>query len=191
MQLHVYVPLPGSAATADIAAGSAIVSAEPPTPGANIPCHFEGNLNGAANIRNYADKLAHAAGRLTANYPTRARRAIPSDELALVATYDARRLHVIAVVDKDRLEAWSGDAVTAVAGTRLDAGPAEWETAAQMAINSRQISRRGEMEHHACITRAGQVLVFDMLERTAEVLAEDDPRIDAYFPGEEPSGPTP
>lgn len=88
--LNVYVPRPGSAADKAIAAGSAVVGdpaavREVVVDGVRstmVEVYFEGNLYGAANLVTSEQRLARAAGRLVARYPTRGqgvvRRARPS-----------------------------------------------------------------------------------------------------------------
>ena len=49
---------------------------------------FEGNRYNAMNIKTYADKAMHAAGRQSECYPTVARAIVPASQVVLVATLD-------------------------------------------------------------------------------------------------------
>lgn len=60
----------------------------------NLVIDFEGNRYGAQNMRTYADRAMHAAGRQHECYPTVARCIIPSRLLVRVATLDYDREQV-------------------------------------------------------------------------------------------------
>jgi hypothetical protein len=74
----VFVPTEGSRAWSSIDRGSGIVGS--PLADGWLLLDYEGNRYGAANIKSYADRVKHAAGRQRTLYPTVARmHADPSD----------------------------------------------------------------------------------------------------------------
>lgn len=56
-------------------------------PDTNLVCDYEGNRYNSMNIRTYADRAAHAAGRQKEFYPTVARMIVPAKRLVRVATF--------------------------------------------------------------------------------------------------------
>lgn len=88
-ELNVYVPKIGTNAHATIDAGSGIVGTV--VAGGEVRIDFEGNRYRTDNIRTWADKVFHAAGRHTFNegrgYPTVARAHVPSEDLTCVGTF--------------------------------------------------------------------------------------------------------
>lgn len=84
--LTVYVPHAETGAYLRIRAGSAIVGR--PDGSGFVLCDLEGNLYGAKNLSNYAERLLQAASRQLVRYPTVARRAIPVGDLIEVGRYD-------------------------------------------------------------------------------------------------------
>jgi hypothetical protein len=63
-------------------------------PDTNLVIDYEGNRYSAMNIRTYADRAAHAAGRQKEFYPTVARMIVPAKRLIRVATFDYEREQV-------------------------------------------------------------------------------------------------
>lgn len=57
-------------------------------PDTNLVIDYEGNRYSAMNMRTYADRAAHAAGRQKEFYPTVARMIVPAKRLIRVATFD-------------------------------------------------------------------------------------------------------
>ena len=53
-----------------------------------VEVYFEGNLYGASNLVTVEQRLAQAAGRLLARYPTRARGWFDERDLIVVGTYE-------------------------------------------------------------------------------------------------------
>lgn len=58
----------GSRLDGQIAEGSAVATAE--MEDGSLLAHYEGNIHGAENLREFKDRAARAAGRLFENYPT-------------------------------------------------------------------------------------------------------------------------
>lgn len=56
---------------------------------------YEGNLHGAANIRTFADRVAHAAGRAATRYPTVARCAVRLDQVESVGSFSESQGQII------------------------------------------------------------------------------------------------
>ncbi|WP_187144402.1 hypothetical protein [Microvirga massiliensis] len=132
-----------------------------------------------------------AAGRLKQRYPTVAIGSFPTDELIEVGTYDAQRWTVRTVDDPDALSAWAGEAIEKITGVRLPVGYTDWATAARASEGVRPVGNAHGGRHYTFLTKAGQVIVFDPLERRGEILADDDPRLDDLFPSERHAGPRP
>jgi hypothetical protein len=115
MQVTVYVPAAGEEVSLGILPGSAIVGT--PHHGwasersgitwvkDEVTIDYEGGKYD--NMRTFADKLLHAAGRHEQRYPTVARQFVPADLLFEVGTYDTqtRELHV---TDSEKLGSWLG-----------------------------------------------------------------------------------
>ena len=103
---RLYVPAAGS--NTGIDDGSAIVG-EPEIK--RIGVDYEGNRYGASNVQTFEEKVAHAAGRRAARYPTTARASYPADSLIEVGSvrYDEvmRSWIICDITDHDALEAWS------------------------------------------------------------------------------------
>lgn len=57
-------------------------------PDTTLVIDYEGNRYGAVNMRTYADRATHAAGRQKEHYPTVARMIVPAKRLIRVATLD-------------------------------------------------------------------------------------------------------
>ena len=94
--LVVYVPRPDSNAAQVIAPGSAVVGRpdavrEVVVDGVRtkmVEVYFEGNLYGASNLVTMGQRLAQAAGRLVARYPTTARGWFDEGDLVVVGGYE-------------------------------------------------------------------------------------------------------
>jgi hypothetical protein len=87
--LPVYVPREGTGARAAVAELSGVVGT--PVEGGRVLLDYEANMYGATNIRTFADKVHHAAGRHTwgeDGYPTRARTEVDAEEVIEVGRYD-------------------------------------------------------------------------------------------------------
>ena len=107
--LEVYLPA-DQRATAIIAEHSAVVGL--PVPDSNWTLvYYEGWINGAMQ---YADRdtrgkweagLLHAAGRMTAQYPTIAQAHLPHETLLKVGTYDPRT-HEVTITNEEAVRSW-------------------------------------------------------------------------------------
>lgn len=84
-EVVVWVPV-GRLATL-IRPGSGVVSSAPER-GGRILVDFEGAVYGQASMKVYADRVCHAWGRQTANFPTVARAWPRVDELVRLGTFD-------------------------------------------------------------------------------------------------------
>lgn len=86
-KLAVFVPASATAPIARIVArGFAIVGKAGSTE--QVTVDYEGNINGAVNIKTFADRARHAAGRQSVLYPTIARRTVHRSELCQVGWFD-------------------------------------------------------------------------------------------------------
>jgi len=70
---------------------------------------FEGNLNGAVNLDKYYEKCLCAADRLKYSYPSIAYGRARIEDVTVVACYDMDRLVFNQVLNREALEAWSGE----------------------------------------------------------------------------------
>ena len=112
--LALYVPNPETATGLTyshlIAPGSAIVGTRHDQ---EVLIDYEGNTNNASNIKDFEDKIQHAAGRHITRYPTIARAMLKSDDLIRVGTAryedDWRRWIVTDIENARSLRAWLGD----------------------------------------------------------------------------------
>lgn len=105
LPLRVYIPRDGTAARAAIAEQSGVVGSR--AEGGRVLLDYEANMHGAVNIKTFADKVHHAAGRHTAGYPTRARTEVDNAAVIEVGRYDGERV----ILDAERREAvadWLG-----------------------------------------------------------------------------------
>jgi hypothetical protein len=90
-KLAVFVPASAAVPIARIVAGgSAIVGKADSDEAEQVTVDFEGNLYEAANIKTFADRARHAAGRKTALYPTVARQVVSRSHLRQVGWFDER-----------------------------------------------------------------------------------------------------
>ena len=123
--IDILVLRPGSSLARMILPASAIVGSV--AGDGRYVIDFEGNLTGMDNMRTYAQRLLHAAGRHSTRYPTIARESLSFDEAirqtAVVGHYDATRFVVQRVTDPDALSVWAGESIDAIAGIRLAPGP--------------------------------------------------------------------
>lgn len=91
--------------TRDILPGSAILCRADDNGLPRVESHgkveiwFEGNLNEAANLNRFIEKIACAAGRMVHDYPTTARDAVEPGNVMVLAEYDLRRNIVTRIVD--------------------------------------------------------------------------------------------
>lgn len=101
--LKVYVPRPGTYAHNIIRKGSGVVGR--PADEGRVLIHYEGNTTGAANIRNFADKVMFAAGRLEQDSPTTSKMWPEATDLVEVGEWDGER---VTVTDAAALAEWLG-----------------------------------------------------------------------------------
>ena len=109
MQLAIFCPKPDSILAKTLKAGSAIVGDADAVTDGRLRVYYEGNLYNAENMRYFSQRLLHAAGRLTANYPTVAQAYIPLDELYEVGVYDTDTKTAL-ISKPESLRAWCPDA---------------------------------------------------------------------------------
>lgn len=182
--IGIYVPRPGSLTEAMIRPHSAVVASI--DEGVDMAsCFFEGNIYGAQNLRSFHDRLVVAAGRLTSDYPTTARALVSVADLIRVASYDTRFLAVRDVIDGQRLSKWAGEPIESITGVTLPVGRRTWS---ELSAVSNELRPVGARSTFAFRSRAGQILVFGR-DKIAEVLADDDPRAQAF--AIEPQPPQP
>jgi hypothetical protein len=105
MRCTVYIPTHPDQTL--IAAGSGIVGVDAD---GGVDVWFEGNLYGASNLVTFQDRVAVAASRMEARYPTRARALLPAGHLCAVGTYDTET-GVLDLTDPAAVDAWAGTAV--------------------------------------------------------------------------------
>ena len=68
----------------------------------------------AANVVTFEDRLTHAAGRYAQQYPTGKMTGFEQDDVTIVAIAEHEEgngWYVSKVIDRDRLEAWAGEAI--------------------------------------------------------------------------------
>jgi hypothetical protein len=102
-QLDILVPIGDTT----IAPGSGIVRA--PNDNARFGAsmvYYEGNIYNAANIRDFDERLRHAAGRLVENYPTVAKEAYSPGRFRKVGTYDAAVWRIVDLDQSSALKDW-------------------------------------------------------------------------------------
>lgn len=100
--LDVYVP----EGAASIIPGSGVVGSRD-IGRTFIVIDFEGNKFGSENMRSWAEKVFHAAGRHVCCYPTVARMTVSPSMVRKIGTYDVAtdRIHL---EDAEALKAWIG-----------------------------------------------------------------------------------
>lgn len=102
--IDVFIPAPHSRLRAVIDRGSGIVGTpareflgqdgSDPLDEQRVIIDYEGNRFHAANMKTFADRVFHAAGRHEHRYPTVARSMVPRDELVLLGSFDGERIYV-------------------------------------------------------------------------------------------------
>lgn len=122
-RLAVYVPEPDASAeaartVAHIDRGSGIVGkiiVEADPDESPLLVYYEGNRYGATNMERYAERVMHAAGRMTEDYPTTAQSVVRADALIQVGWWypQERRVDLVGSAESDepgralyRLAAW-------------------------------------------------------------------------------------
>lgn len=93
-----------------VARGSAIVGPAGNGEAGQVSVDYEGNLYGTANIKTFADRARHAAGRQHVLYPTRTRSTVLRSELRQVGWFDSE-VGIMLLDDKqaqDALASWLG-----------------------------------------------------------------------------------
>lgn len=184
MIVSIYVPRKGSSAAQSVLPGSALVGDPSRMRDGAVLCYFEGNKNLADNIKTFADKLIHAAGRLARDYPTVAKGAFRAEELIEVGRYDAVRCCVVEVSDGKALSGWAGDTLETITGVQLPLGPIEWNKAAEATKDGGKfLARLRGGTTLVYRSRAGQVLEFDSVQKTVAVRSHDDPAVAEMLEG--------
>ena len=174
MDYTIYVPL-GGAALATVAAASALVGQE--YPDGRVDCHYEGGLYGGEAMTRFHARLRTAASRRCERYPTSARAWFPAGEVRAVGTYDSVRHAVTAISDPALLETWSGEDADCIMGARHPAGPMAWSDAAALVEGCQLVGPAAGRLRLCFRTKAGQLVRFDAVRRTAEVFDHGDPRL--------------
>jgi hypothetical protein len=88
-KLAVFVPANTTVSIAShVARGSAIVGPTDSDELEQVTVDYEGSIYSQANIKTYADRARHAAGRQVAHYPTVARSVVPRSDLRQVGWFD-------------------------------------------------------------------------------------------------------
>lgn len=109
--VRVYVPKAGSRAEDAIDDRSAIVGTpasdwlEHGGPEDIVVLDFEGARYSQFNMRTFADRCLHAAGRHVQHYPTVARLLVDEGEVTAIGSFDGR---AVMVDDHEALAAWLG-----------------------------------------------------------------------------------
>ena len=186
MQVTIYIPKPNSAASRHILPGSAVVGQPAPSADGMVLCYFEGAQYGQSGMRAFADRLMYAAGRWRDRYPTVAMGGFSSEDLTEVGTYDADRFIVTAISDAAALTAWSGEPLDAIIGVRVPTGDVAVSNVAPLVqpdAGGQQIAQDGRAAIYWFRTRAGQVIAFDGLRRSATAYEHDDPALEAALDG--------
>jgi hypothetical protein len=107
MHLDVYVPK--LAKLPQIQPGAGIIGSPRVDDPDKLLIDYEDNQAGAVNIRTYADRVSHAAGRHLSGYPTSKRLLADADDLLLIGTFDPHS-GMVDVSDSEVLEAWLTEA---------------------------------------------------------------------------------
>lgn len=103
-----YVPKPGKAF--GIEPGSAILaSADQDASQERVLVYYEGNLLGAENMRTFAERALHAAGRQVVRYPTVAKMAMLKADLIEVGRYHYPSQRVVELTNIPALVNWVPD----------------------------------------------------------------------------------
>jgi len=80
---------------------------------------FEGNIYNAVNLKRFAERCQCAAGRLRGRYPSISYGSARVEELTPVARMDLDRMVITEVIDKDLMEAWSGEPIESICPARV------------------------------------------------------------------------
>ena len=107
MHLSIYVPKPGTFAAKTILPKSGIVGTIQED--GRIRIDYEGNKYGSANVKNFADRVLHAAGRHTygdKGYPTVARMWVDQQDVIEVGCWDGCYVRVLGDEAIRMLERW-------------------------------------------------------------------------------------
>lgn len=107
--IDVYLPI-DQAVHDHIDRGSGIVGSVWDNPsGGRIVIDYEGGRYHQSNIKTFADRVYHAAGRHSERYPTAARMSVEADSLVKVGTFDARYRRLSLEPNQiDNVAAWIG-----------------------------------------------------------------------------------
>lgn len=100
-QVDVYVPAAGAMG---IKPGSGIVGQ--PIQDGKVEIYYEGNLMGASNLQNYAERCYCAAGRMKARYPTVAHMVVDTGAVVRIGSLDLRTGAVNLEVDLQVMATW-------------------------------------------------------------------------------------
>lgn len=122
----IYVPV-GTPAEQLIARGSAVVGRGDVSEGRTL-VYYEGNLYGAQNMRVFADRVTHAAGRMREAYPTIAKALLPIESLREVGVGDLSSLTLTFINDREALQDWlESEELPLASGERWIPGREVWE----------------------------------------------------------------
>lgn len=176
---NIYVPLPGSGASALVAPRSAIVGAPSEHLAENCLCYFEGGIYRSPGEMSFFSKLRSAAGRLRDNYPTTSVACFPAADLCNVGCFDTTRFVVIAISDEARLCHWAGESIEDIIGPRLPLGAHSWGAMTELvqAPHTRPLIPSNNSTHLWFKTQAGQLLRFNLDGQTAFVHEHTDPYV--------------
>jgi len=157
--LTLYVPQAGSYLEDHIKAGAAmlgspakewleakygewVITADPleDTANSKLMIDFEGNIYGAENMRTYADRVEHAAGRHRDHAPTIARLVVAREDLIAVGSYDGERIET---QNSEALASWLGGDYLDDAELERTPRPLSARQAQAMTIASRHAAAAG------------------------------------------------
>jgi hypothetical protein len=108
-----YVPKEGSSLQKSLARGSAIVAdasydTHQRLGGGMVIVHYEGNIYGAENLKEYPERVLSAAGRLRERYPTSAMQGAYLKELIVIGSFHYPTRGLL-IENREALQAWLGD----------------------------------------------------------------------------------
>ena len=182
MLLTIFVPWAASTAAAIVAPHSAVVGDRSQAEDGFVVCHYEGGIYRQSGLEKFYMRLCHAAGRLTARYPTSAMCGFVTTEIVPVGIFDARRQVVTEIINSEALEAWSGEPVLEIQGAALPPGEVAWNEATALAQGPaiRTLGPIAMTSNNLWFrTQAGQVIAFETKARKAFVFNYDDPGLPA------------
>jgi hypothetical protein len=171
-EARVDVLVPAGRCGLGIAPRSAVVGRR--LPGGGWVADYEGGTHRGEPWA-FHDRMRVAAGRAWAECPTVARGLVQEGEAAVVATYDARQLRFVEVLDPGALVAWSGEALDEVVGVVVPPGPVEVGRLEALRLAPSRVTGTSMWT----LTRAGQVVRYDLPTRSAVVYDRDDPTLPA------------